>query len=80
MNSLFLAQIAEKSKSFRNIKITVCAKMQISIMKYTVFVNGLNNYSKWLLDAILNILDLTSLADLDKFTETDEFIMVFECI
>ena len=42
--------------------------MQISIMKYTVFVNGLNNYSKWLLDAILNILDLASLADLDKFT------------
>jgi hypothetical protein len=46
-------------------------------MKYTVFVNGLNNYSKWLLDAILNILDLASLADLDKFTPTDELIMVF---
>ena len=54
--------------------------MQISIMKYTVFVNGLNNYSKWLLDAILNILDLTSLADLDKFIQTDELIMVFECM
>ena len=45
-------------------------------MKYTVFVNGLNNYSKWLLDAILNILDLTSLVDLDKFTQTDELIVV----
>ena len=46
-------------------------------MKYTVFVNGLNNYSKWLLDAILNILDLTSLADLDKFTQTDDALYGF---
>ena len=53
---------------------------KISTMKYTVFVNGLNNYSKWLLDAILNILGLTSRTDLDKFTPTDELIMVFECI
>ena len=67
-------------RSFRISNFSVCDKLQISIMKYTVFVNGLNTYSKWLLDAILNILDLTSLADLDKFTQTDELIMVFECI
>ena len=54
--------------------------MQISIMKYTVFVKRLNIYSKWLLDAILNILDLTSLADLDQFTQADELLMVFECV
>ena len=32
----------------------------------------LNNYSKWLLEAILNILDFESLAYLDKFIQTDE--------
>ena len=52
----------------------VCAKFQIPIMKYTVFVNGLNNYSKWPLDAILNILDLASLVDLDKFTNSHELM------
>ena len=51
-----------------------------STIKCRVFVNGLKNYSKWRLDAILNILDLASLADLDKFTRNDKLIMVFECI
>ena len=58
----------------QDFKWMVCAKFNISIMKYTVFVNGLNNYSTWLLDAILDLVDL------DKFTQTDELIMVFECI
>ena len=57
---------------------SICQKL-VTVDKTGYSTEGFN-YSKWLLDAILNILDLASLADLDKFTQTVELIMVFECI